>query len=1116
MSYTHLQVRSSYSLLNSTITIDHLVKKAKKSGFEALALTDEQVLYGAITFYKTCKKYGIKPIIGMSVYVHAEQDKLDEITLLAKDNHGYHDLIKLSTLIQQQEAKYIEDHQLAAYTKNCIGIFSEKQSSIFTNIQANDYEEAFKKLAIIKDMFIEGDFYVGIESSVNEETNRYEAVKSFLTSYSLPPVAINDVRYLQEKDVIAFDCLQAIKNNENWDGKNIPSAYYYRHLSTAAEMQHFFSFWPEAITNTERIEKKCEVVFDFNQRFLPSFPLPDGVNAHTWLENRCWEGLHDKYANITKTIRERLKFELNTIKAMQFSDYFLIVADFIQYAKEQPIVVGPGRGSAAGSLVAYVLEITDIDPIKYDLLFERFLNPERMTMPDIDIDFSDWRRDEVIDYVQHKYGRDHVAQIITFGTFAARSLIRELIKTMNINQQDASFILRHIPVQAKQRISEIITASDELKNYIKTSEPLKLLFTVAVKLEGIPRHVSTHAAGIVITEKPLNEYIPLTMGTGDSNLTQFPMNDLEAIGLLKIDLLGLRNLTLLEKVLQTIRYISNDDTHLKNLPPEDNLTFSMLQHGKTNGVFQLESQGMKRVLQQLKPTEFEDIVAVNALYRPGPMEYIPTFIRRKHGEEAITYPHPDLAPILSKTYGVLVYQEQIMQIANRIAGFSLGKADILRRAVSKKQEQLMAEQKTDFITGCVRNGYSKKVAEEIFEWIVRFSNYGFNRSHAVAYSRISYQLAYLKAHYPAAFFAELLSSSVNQQEKLQSYIRELKTLHLDVLPPSINKSFGKYAVEGNKIRMGLLQVKGLGKQAVQEIIRVRKERPFKNLFDFCLRVSSKAVNRQTLEVLIMVGAFDESNQNRASLLATIDQAMEQGELFKEFLGQPNLFQDQIELEGDYVDIEDFSQFKKLADEKEFLGVYMSSHPLQSYRMQLKQHGHVSLSLALTLAGKKNIKSAAVIQSIKTIRTKRGDPMAFLTLGDESGEMEAVVFPELYRNVNRWLKEETLVLIEGNLESRNQGVQWLLSSIIELTDDRLEEMKSTRLFIKLTGEASEAGIEKLKQMAHYYPGNIPVIIFQEQNRKTYQLSEAYFLQPTTDCLKDLKAFFGKDSVVLDKG
>lgn len=1118
MVFTHLQIRSSYSLLNSTITIEELVQRAAELGYTALALTDEQVLHGAIKFYKAAKNNGLKPIIGLTILVGDSQEEAHEMVILAKSNQGFQELIKLSTWLRTEELSFIEVEQLLTYTADCVGILSFNHGNIVKQLRNKSFVELNEYISAYRQAFGENDFYIALESygDGSNHPSFFAEVKQFQEMYHDSVVAMHDVRYLNKKDVLAYDCLQAMKVQRIWDGTYVDDKWRNHHLCSEKEMQQYFSEWPEAVEETASIVEKCNLNINFEQQHLPSFPLPENQQPHCYLTEKCFAVLSQKYTKVTDEIRERLHHELNIIEQMGFSDYFLIVADMVDFAKTNNIVVGPGRGSAAGSLVAYLLGITDIDPIKYELLFERFLNPNRMTMPDIDIDFSDTRREEVVDYVQRKYGSEHVAQIITFGTFAARSLMRELIKTMDINKQDAAFVLRHIPVQSKKNLVQIVQDSSALKDYIKHSEVLRRLFKVATVLEGIPRHISTHAAGIVISKEPLMEYAPLTSGAGTMYLTQYAMNDVEAIGLLKIDLLGLRNLTLIEQILQKIRYEYKKAVSLEEIPQEDRKTFLLLQQGRTNGVFQLESQGMKQVLQDLKPTHFEDIVAVNALYRPGPMDFIKTYINRKHGVEKISYPHPDLATILEKTYGVLIYQEQLMQIAHRIAGFSLGQADLLRRAVSKKQEEVMEEQKSAFINGCIQQGYSQSVANELFAWIVRFSNYGFNRSHAVAYSRISYQLAYLKCHYPQVFFAELLSASMQQHQKITLYRREIKELHIKLLGPSINNSFGKYAVEGKHIRMGLLQIKGVGNQAVSEIIRARKERPFQNLFDFCLRTSLKVINRTIIELLVLSGAFDELHKNRASLLATIDQAIEQGELFGEFQEQVSLLTNNLELEGDYVEIEDFSVIKKLSDEKELLGIYISSHPVTVYRKQLQRAGYITIDAARKRGHGFKHRSACVIQSIKTIRTKRGDPMAFITISDETDEMEAVVFPELYRQVHRWWEEGMLVVAKGKLEARSNGLQTLLSAIQSFEESVLEDKTSTdRLFIKLTGKDIKADLAKISEVARYFPGNTPVIVFQESLQQTYQLSKEYNLAPNLLCIQRLQDYFGIHQVVYDK-
>ncbi|MBY7143856.1 DNA polymerase III subunit alpha [Virgibacillus sp. NKC19-3] len=1116
MAYTHLQIRSGYSLMNSTITIEKLVEKAKELKLEALALTDEQVLYGVIPFYKACKSNGIEPIIGMIVHTMDDQEDIQTCVLLAKSNKGYRSLVKISTYIQRLKVTSVKAEELYDYMEELICILPASNEKLANLLETQNHDKVLAYLNTWKNLTQAGDFYLGVQDhGMEHEQRMQQPLQAFQETYNIPVVAINDVRYLNEKDDIAYDCLQAMKNGDHWDMRNTDAGAGQNYLRPPFEMEQLFSSWPQVVKETEAIAEKCHVTFDFNQHMIPTYPVPEEMDAHAYLKKKCWEHLHQKYEGNAEKVEDRLHYELKVIQSMQFSDYFLIVADFIGYAKENHILVGPGRGSAAGSLVAYVLGITDVDPIKYDLLFERFLNPERLTMPDIDIDFSDDRRDEVIDYVRSKYGEEHVAQIITFGTFAARSILRELMKTMDVDERDAAFILKHIPLSQNKRITDLVKQSEDLTYYLKQSEKLKALFRVATKLEGLPRHISTHAAGVVISERPLMEHIPLTLGANNTNLTQYPMNDLEELGLLKIDFLGLRNLTLLERIIRSINHTGNKKLSLDMIPGNDQKTFALLQTGKTNGVFQLESQGMKNVLKQLSPSTFEDIVAVNALFRPGPMDFISTYINRKYERERITYPHPDLKPILERTYGVLVYQEQIMQIASKIAGFSLGKADILRRAVSKKQQDVMDEQRTAFVNGCMQNGYEKSIAEEIFAWIVKFSNYGFNRSHAVAYSKISYQLSYLKAHYPSHFFAALLSSVANQQDKVNAYMKEVKEFNISPLPPSINASYGTFSVEGKGIRMGLLSIKGIGNQVMKEIITVRKQGPFKNLFDFCLRVSLKTVNRGALELLITAGAFDELYPNRASLVASIDHAIEQGELFGEFNDQPASFQEQIELETSYEAAKDFSVVKKLADEKELLGIYVSSHPLTAYRNKLRANGYISINHARRLVGRRHIKSAAIVQTMKIIRTKRGDPMAFITIGDETGDMEAVVFPELYRDSSTWLQEEMIILLKGKVESRNNRIQWQLSEIQPFDEYELKSGDNKHLFIKLTGENNEHALQEIHRIASLYPGSTSIIIHHEGSKKTYKLADNYSINPNSECIKSLSTYFGKVNVVLEK-
>ncbi|MFG6116608.1 DNA polymerase III subunit alpha [Halobacillus sp. MO56] len=1115
MSFTHLQVRSGYSLMKSSITINKLVQTAKKSGFTSLALTDEGVMHGAVEFYQACIKEGIRPILGMIVEVEIN-DQTFSAVLLAKHLSGYKNLLRLSSYIQSGESKSVDVEALHNYTAGVITILPAVDSPIAHYLEVGNENGAHDFLTKWTAAFENSSVYLGVEDhNLERERKLHDRLKQFVADHGAQAVALQDVRYLQPEDAQAFDCLTAMREGRRWSPGESTGESKERHLRTAQEMERLFSeWWPDILTETEQLAEQCKVELPLNEQQIPSFPVPEGKTADEYLKEICDRAIEQLDDSDKAQAVKRLEYEWKIITSMNFSDYFLIVWDFVTYAKQQNIKVGPGRGSAAGSLVAYLLGITEVNPLHYDLLFERFLNPERISMPDIDIDFSDHRRDEVIQYVTQKYGPDHVAQIITFGTFAARSLLRELFKTIGIDQQDAAFILKEFSVSSDKTIVGTVKQSEELAMYIRQSPKLQLLFKIAAKLEGLPRHTSTHAAGVVISEVSLTENVPLMAGHEGVPLTQYAMGDLETIGLLKMDFLGLRNLTLLERIEANIVRSLRRDFSLDSIPYNDEATYQLLREGRTNGIFQLESQGMKGVLQKLKPNRFEDVVAVNALYRPGPMEYIPLYIDRKHGRATVEYPHPDVEPILEKTFGVLVYQEQIMQVANQIAGFSLGQADVLRRAVSKKKQELIAEQQAAFLDGARKKGYQDEVAKEIYQWIVKFSNYGFNRSHAVAYSMISYQLAYLKAHYPAYFLAELMNSNAGNHEKLAAYIREAKESDVKVTAPSINNSYAGFRVKNGNIQMGMLSIKGVGYQAVQEIIDARKQASFKNIFDFCLRVPLKAVNRQVIESLIMAGAFDETHPNRASLLASIDQAIEQGELFKEFDDQPSFFQEDLILDDNYVETEPFTRLKQLTMEKEVLGTYMSSHPLEDYRTKLRANGFISLNKMESLKQKKHLKSCGVVDHIKQIRTKRGDPMAFMTISDEQGEADSVIFPELYRKVRPWLQEEMLICFEGNIENRKNQLQWLLSVIEPFSENMIEDGDDTarKLFIRLSDQEEFDALQAIRQVADHFPGNTPVIVHNANKGKTYRLSSDYYLNLSRECLQALHDYFGKESVV----
>ncbi|MGV2622350.1 UNVERIFIED_CONTAM: DNA polymerase III subunit alpha [Halobacillus marinus] len=1106
MTFTHLNVKSGFSLMESTVKIPELVDEAKRLGFQSLALTDENTMSGSVSFYRACKQKGIKPLIGLKTRIE-DQDLHYPVLLFAENNEGYKNLLQLSSAIQL-EGRPVSLDLLEQKRSGLIVVLLTSQSPWAQTIAGRMFDHIKDSLNRWRHMVGEDNFYLAIQDlDLHEERQLHQPLQEWSKREGVPVVAIGDVRYLKKEDAAAYESLKAIEANTRFSGETAGARFY---LKKPEEMENYFQeWWPGVLRATEEIAERVNLALSFDQQLLPTYPTPEGVRADRYLEELCLKALAKKYPATYKAAEERLHKELSVITSMNFSDYFLIVWDFLAYAKKQGIHAGPGRGSAAGSLVAYLLNITQVDPLEYDLLFERFLNPERITMPDIDIDFPDHRRDEVIAYVAEKYGADHVAQICTFGTFAVRSVLRELFKVLAVDESDAAFILKQIPKTAPSTITEIVRDSEELSDYIRNSPKLQRLFQIATKLEGLPRHVSTHAAGVVISERPLQEYTALMDGHNGIPLTQLAMGDLEKVGLLKIDFLGLRNLTFIEKMEGKIKRFRDSSFSVERIPLDDEKTFHLLEQGRTNGVFQLESQGMKGVLRRLRPSHFEDVVAVNALYRPGPMDYIPDFISRKQGNQAMELPHPDLKGILDKTYGVLVYQEQIMQVAQLVAGYSLGEADLLRRAISKKQSGILEDEREKFLKGCRNRGYTEAVARQVFEWIVKFANYGFNRSHAVAYSLISYRLAYMKAHYPSYFLAELINSYVGDRDKLTLYLREAKESGLKVLPPSINRSHIVAKDEQGAIRIGLLSVKGVGYQAAQAVVEERGNGRFRSLNDFCLRVRTKIVTRGVIESLILAGAFDETHENRAALLASIDQALEQGELFKEFQDQPGFFGNEFEME--LIEVDPFPPLKLLAMEKEVLGTYMSEHPLEHHRQLLQERGINSLNKVVNIKG--TVKTAGVVETIREIRTKRGESMAFATLGDETTELEAVIFPDSYRNIKRWLQEQMLVTVTGKVEERNGRKQLIINEASVFNVEEKPTASEQRLFIKVTKETEPIAMEKLKKVSGYFPGNIPVFIFKSQERKTYRLGELYNLSASPECMEILTGYFGDDSVAL---
>ncbi|MGM8215600.1 DNA polymerase III subunit alpha [Bacillaceae bacterium W0354] len=1112
MSFIHLDVHSSYTLLESTIKIDEYVSFAKQKGIQTIALSDHEVLNGVYQFINQCQKNDLKPLVGMSLDVYIDSEKRPcRFILFAKNFEGYQSLVSFSNNVQLHNKKVSLNEIVQC--ENLIPIVSFYGTFIEELLYLGDSNLVFKIFDTLENHF--DDWFINIDPITSSSQIIHEWLLKQDRSLLKKTVITTRVRFLKHQERIGYESLIAMKNGTTYDQIKRQSLQATHFLDEKEMIENIDIVWHESLKRTNEIANLCDLNFPDKLFDLPHYPIENGMSSEEYLTELCFKQLEKRYdATLINEAKTRLKHELEIIKGMRFSDYFLIVWDIVQFAKKNNILVGPGRGSAAGSIVAYLLGIIEVDPIKYHLLFERFLNPERQSMPDIDIDFSDYRRDEVIKYVANKYGVNFVAQIITFGTFQARSTIRELSKVFQIEKEQTNYLLKQLSQQTES-LKAAVKDNKDIQSYVKQSPKLVELFKAAFVIEGLPRHYSTHAAGVVISDESLLSKIPVTTGQDHVMLTQWSMKDLESVGLLKMDFLGLRNLTFLERMVKQIEEKENIKIDLIKLPLNDSKTFQLLQRGFTSGVFQLESDGMKKALMAIQPTHLEDIVAVNALFRPGPMQFIETFARRKKGLEKTVYIHEDIKSILESTYGVLVYQEQIMQIANKLAGFTFGQADLLRRAISKKDSHSFHELKEKFIQGCQEKGYEPSLSEEIFRWIEKFANYGFNKSHAVAYSLISYQTAYFKANYPAYFYAELMSQHMHDQSKLERYIKEAKSLGINVLPPSINKSFGKFIVESDKsIRFGLLAIKGLGKQAYDEIVNARKNKPYKHLFDFCKRIPLNAVNQSIIEALIMAGAFDETNHHRAQLLASVMPAIEQGELFSGLDEQVNLHDD-FNFEVAYHEVEPFSATKQLSMEKEVIGFVISEHPLVKVRRALQKQGLSSIKDLIKKQTKRTEPIVCIVEQIKNVRTKRGEQMAFLTIQDETLEIDAVVFPSVHRQVNRWLEEEIFVKIEGRVDEREGKRQIIINSMEPFVIDQLPKTTDEKIYIKMQENEEEEQLNTLKLLSQQFPGQTPVVVFLPSKKKSYQLRADYDLDISETIINKLKEIFGLNHVVIKK-
>lgn len=1121
--FVHLHVHSEFSLLDGANRIKDLPVRAKELGMDAIALTDHGVMYGAIDFYKACKKEGVKPIIGCEVYV-APRGRFDKepgidnkyyhLILLAKNNEGYKNLSKLVSLGFVDGYYYkprIDLEILEKYHEGLICL-SACLAGAVNQALLNGNNEKAEEIALWHKKVFGEDYYIEIQNNgIQEQVLANQKLITLARKLDIPLVATNDAHYLKREDAYNHEvllCIQTGKRMSDVDRMRFDTDELY--IKSPEEMSDYFSAFPDAIENTVKIAEKCNVEFEFGHTILPNYDVPEEYATHyDYFKKLCDDGIKNRYGeNPSKEILDRAEYELGVIQKMGYVDYFLIVWDFIHYAKTHNIPVGPGRGSGAGSIIAYAIEITDIDPMKYGLLFERFLNPERISMPDFDVDFSDVDRPKVIEYVSEKYGHDHVSQIITFGTMSARMVIRDVSRVLDVPYAEADTLAKMIPNELHITIEKALEQNRELKEKYETDETVKKVLDISMGLEGMPRQASTHACGVVITKDPVDTYVPLYV-RDDQISTQYIMTTLEELGLLKMDFLGLRTLTVIKDTIQMVKDNRGIDVEFDK-DMADPKVYKLWQEGKSSGIFQFESQGMTNFMKELKPDCLEDLIAGVSLYRPGPMDQIPRYVRGKLNPGHNEYTHPSLEPILNVTYGCMVYQEQVMQIVRDLAGYSLGRADLVRRAMGKKKLDVMAKEREVFIhgqvdengnvevPGCVRNGIDEASANKIFDEMAEFAKYAFNKSHAACYAVVAYRTAYLKAYYPAEFMAATLNSFLGNLDKIPQYIDECKNLKIDILKPEINKSFERFTVENGKIRFGLGSIKNVGTTPVANIVKERNQNgPYKSFTDFCERIADEQVNKKCIESLIKAGAFDEFEQTRSTLLASFEGIVDtiQSGKKKGFSGQVSMFdlgseeekKEMNEMKYTFDEHEEMPNKELLSLEKEMLGIYISGHPLEKLRKQIEKRTNInSLDLneiveansqmledsqsSFTVNNKEKykdgqiVKYAGIITSIKKKYTKSNKIMAFVTIEDLYGTSEIICFENAYIKAGNSLIEENIVLVEGRLSLREDSATIIANDISDFA-----EVKQKILTINIT-DLEEDKKAKLRGAFRYFNGD----------------------------------------------
>ena len=1078
MSFAHLHVHTEYSLLDGSNKIKECVSRVKELGMDSVAITDHGVMFGVIDFYRAAKAVGIKPILGCEVYVApgsrfdkeavgSGDDRYYHLVLLAENDLGYHNLMKIVSRGFTEGYYYkprVDMEILKEFHQGIIALSACLAGEVQKNIVRGMYEEGKAAALRYQEIFGEGNFFLELQDhGIQEQKLVNQSLLRMAKETQIGLVATNDVHYTYAEDEKAHDillCIQTGKKVADEDRMRYEGGQYY--IKSEEEMKTLFPYALEALENTQKIADRCNVEIEFGVTKLPKYDVPEGYTSWEYLNKLCYDGLKERYPDGEESLKERLEYELSVIKSMGYVDYFLIVWDFIKYARDHDIMVGPGRGSAAGSIVSYTLGITSIDPIKYQLLFERFLNPERVSMPDIDVDFCFERRQEVIDYVVEKYGSDRVVQIVTFGTMAARGVIRDVGRVMDLPYAFVDGIAKMVPTELNITLERALTVNPEFKRMYQEDEQVRELIDMSKRLEGLPRHTSMHAAGVVISQKAIDEYVPLSLGSDGSVTTQFTMTTLEELGLLKMDFLGLRTLTVIQDAVKLASRSSGKDINMEQIDYNDKAVLDSIGTGRTDGIFQLESGGMKSFMKELKPQNLEDIIAGISLYRPGPMDFIPQYIKGKNHTDNITYDCPQLEPILAPTYGCIVYQEQVMQIVRDLAGYTLGRSDLLRRAMSKKKGDVMKKERQSFVygneaegvPGCIANGIDEKTANKIYDEMIDFAKYAFNKSHAAAYAVVSYQTAWLKYYYPVEFMAALMTSVIENPGKVSEYIYTCRQMGIEILPPDINKGEGSFSVDNGNIRYGLAAIKSIGKPVIQAILTEREARgEFKNMKDFIERLSGKEVNKRTIESFIKSGAFDSLGGTRKQFMVIYVQILDQVNQERKYsmTGQMSLFdmvdEDQkAEFDIPLPDVGEYEKETKLAFEKEVLGVYLSGHPMEEYEEKWRKSiSKTTLDFQLVedtghtkvLDGAREIIGGMITD--KTIKyTKNNKVMAFVTLEDMLGSVEVVVFPKDYEKNQQYLNEDSKVFIKGRVSEEDDAPSKLIcESVIPFEQTKRE-------------------------------------------------------------------------------